>query len=1046
MGKKIFAFDLGSGSLGECVRFENEIKYINSLLIDSEFASIKEQTTQRHGYRTRVAHHARENYWKKIAQEAGLEVLSTQQPTFTNSNAQPDERMLREFAKPGDNTLYTSCLLRMALVQGKPLASWQIYKAVWSALQHRGYDANLPWKSELKAVQDKLKNGEMLTSREQKILEDAKEESAASSLYEKSMANWPDAYRLPCYYEAYKLGLWSVDDPYQWKECVGTNPLAARNKEGGDLLVAPRQLIEKELLLLLTQAAKQYPALEGKEKFILYGPAQEPYAAVKKPAIFGKYRGRQWEWQGILSQKTPRFDNRALLSCRLIPRFHVCKADTPIAQEALFALNLKNMRFTVGTETRAALTVAQLNRIYKQYSANLKKSGKNILGKIEWKKVVHECGGIVNETQTEVPMPSKSGRSRFSRPALKLLKELILSGKNPHDFYAEKISALTNTDCKKGLVKEDLNFLLAMPNSWEQIHIPDTREEDRNLTPLERQEEISSILGKISNPVVRHRLHFLWKEVERLQAQYGTPDEVIVEVVRDEFLSDEQKKQYERDLKKKQKINAELAQEYGEKNVLKMKLFNEQKGMDLYDFTENRQLEATALDQYDIDHIVPRSQGGADSYVNKVLTKRTLNEAKGGRTPYEWLSEDSAAWSQFLTNVKQARGKNGLSDYKVELLTASYAAELEKSRGDLQATAYLEKLAQRIIALHFGWGLNAKDEARHIFVASGGQTAYIRRVFRLDRLLHKAETKESFSKLVAERELEKKNRANKKHHALDALVLSIIREVRYNPTTDTIEAPAYFNAPFCDKALRSVYPQEVKTAKPKLRETIYGLRERISNGKKEYFIVTRFNSLVSNFQKMSDAKKLIPYVFDPDLKKQLETKFHEPGLTEDSWKEWLADWSNHGKKIRKMTKIESGPYTEKDIVIKNGRRQIGCFYELGKMKGQFFTNKEQHKGQIVYRDMKGKWRVDPVYLWESLPQKLAEAKQQYGRALFFKSGQLVEVQEDVGKVKRGVYRLRSVRSAGVFDLESLFDQSRVYPTVNVALEEGKLRHFKSITK
>lgn len=1043
MTKKVFAFDLGSGSLGECVREGDKITYLHSLLLDADFASIKNQRIQRRGYRTRLAHQARERWWQKIAQAVGLEVLATQQPTFDNPTLKPDERMLREFAQPGDETLYTSCLLRMALIQGKPLASWQVYKAVWSALQHRGYDTNLPWKSDIVRIQKKINAGEPLTAREQKIWEDEKQDMSSASLYLKAISAWPEGYRLPCYYEAYKLGLWTPQNPKHFQQKVGAYPLAARNKEGAEMVVAPRNLVEKELLLLLAQAAKQYPALKGKEKFIIYGPAEQPYASVKNREQFGEYRGKEWEWQGVLAQKTPRFDNRALMACRLIPRFHVCKADTPIAQETLFVLNLKNMRFTLGLDTRAALMAEQLKHIYREYVGNLKKTGNNALGKREWAKVVRECGGVVNENQAEVAMPSKSGRCRFSRPALKLLKELILSGKNPHDFYREKIDTLTNVDPKKGLVKEDFNFLLAMPNDWDKIHIADCREEDKALTLAERAEEITAILGNITHPIVRHRLHFLWQELERLQKQYGTPDEVVLEIVRDDFLSDEQKKEFERQQKKNQKINAALAQEYGEKNVLKMRLFQEQNGVDLYDTSENNHLRSTDLDQYDVDHIVPRAQGGADSYVNKVLTKRALNEAKGKKTPYEWLGKDTAIWSAFLSNIKQACRKGGLSDDKIELLTAPDAAELEKSRRDLHATAYLEKLAQRIVALHFGWGLNTKDDNRRIFVATGGQTAYVRRVFHLDRLLHQSSTKEEFRQMIANQELNKKNRANKRHHALDALVLSLIRDIRYNVKDDRLEAPIYFNAPFCDKALRQVYPEEVKTVKPKLRETMYGLRERITNGKKEYFIVTRFNSLVANFQKISDAKKMIPYVFDPDLRQQLETKFKEPGLTEESWKEWLDTWSEHGRKIRKMTKVESGPFTEKDILIKNGRRQIGCFYELGKMKGQFLTNKEQHKGQIVYRDSKGKWCVNPVYLWESLPKKLAEAKKEYGKVLFFRSGQLVEVQENVGKVKKGVYRLRSIQTKGQMTIESLDTQILEHPMIGKMLDEGKMRLFKT---
>ena len=44
------------------------------------------------------------------------------------------------------------------------------------------------------------------------------------------------------------------------------------------------------------------------------------------------------------------------------------------------------------------------------------------------------------------------------------------------------------------------------------------------------------------------------------------------------------------------------------------------------------------LDQYVIDHIVPRAKGGPDSALNYVLTTRRANDDKGNRTPFEWLS------------------------------------------------------------------------------------------------------------------------------------------------------------------------------------------------------------------------------------------------------------------------------------------------------------------------------------------------------------------------------------------------------------------------
>ena len=66
--KLIYSFDLGSGSLGICVRDGSNIKYLDSLLIDSEYASIKEVANRRRQIRTRLAHKARESWWIQQAQ------------------------------------------------------------------------------------------------------------------------------------------------------------------------------------------------------------------------------------------------------------------------------------------------------------------------------------------------------------------------------------------------------------------------------------------------------------------------------------------------------------------------------------------------------------------------------------------------------------------------------------------------------------------------------------------------------------------------------------------------------------------------------------------------------------------------------------------------------------------------------------------------------------------------------------------------------------------------------------------------------------------
>lgn len=1049
MNNKVFAFDLGSGSIGECVRHNDEIKHLDSLLLDSDFASVKDAALVRRAYRTRLAHAAREAWWRKCAAEAGLETPGVKQDTFhAAAPIPPDPRMLREFAAEGDDTLYTSCLLRIALLQGQKLASWQVYKAVHSAMQHRGYDAHLPWKGDIQEIQNILKANETLppeertelTARQKKIWEDAQKESAASGAYAKALEALPEAYRLPCYYEAWRMGLWSADQPTAWKTRVGAYPAAARNKGGEAALTAPRKLVERELRLLLEAAAAQYPALAGKTDYILYGPAEKAYAPVVDKQRYAAYRGREWEWQGVLAQKTPRFDNRALSDCCLMERFHVCKASDPLSQEVSFLLGLKNMRFTRGASTSAALTAAELRNIFERYRDRALTSSKEALTKTMWKNELAAIGGVPNENQLVVPAPRRGGRSRFCRPALQLLKELILSGESPHAFHARHTAPLTNTDPLKGLVKADFDFLLSMPDDWNKLHIPDSRQTDKALTPAGRKEAVADLLADIKNHVVRHRLLMLLDRLDKLTAKYGEPDYVMLEVVRQDFMGKDELDKLLNKQKKQREANLKAAQEAGIHDLQKMRLFHEQNCIDLYATGEERHLATSDFGDCDIDHIVPQSRHGADSQVNKVLTRRKYNDEKGNRTPYEWLHDDAERWSQYLANIKAA---GSLSNAKKELLVSDCAEELERRRNDLQATAYLEKLAQRVVALFFGWGLNTQGDARRVYTANGAQTARVRRAFGLDRLLHSRLSKEEFVTLARAGELDKKNRENKKHHALDALALSIIRHTYYDEKGRCLRGPAYFTPPFCARALEQVFPRNIRSRK-QLEETVYGLRERTENGEKQYFVVTRYNNSYKNFIKLADARKNAGNVFDTKIRKDMQAKLADAALTQEAWQSWWNEYTGGGKKIRKLTRRVSGPYTAADITLKNGRRQIGEFFELGKMKGQF-KKETAHRGQLVYKDAKGKWRVEPVYLWESVPQKLAEYKKKYGKVIFLRAGDLLEVQKSfpcgAREVPVGVYRLDTLETKGTARITHLKTLQKLTPQVGALLDKGYMKKF-----
>ncbi|MDR0978161.1 MAG: hypothetical protein LBL71_03905, partial [Endomicrobium sp.] len=283
----VYSFDLGSGSIGICVRKGREILSLQSLLIDSDFASVTDAAKRRRQIRTRLAHKEREKWWDEQAETAGIEILSTAQPTKENPDLKPDERMLIEFPKDkNDKTIYSSQLLRIALLQGVKLEGWQVYKAIRSAMQRRGYDACLPWKKG--------------AGKESVSEEDEKENRTAVQEYNekiKELFGSRKEFYYPCYYEAYTQRIWDPKKPDDLSKRLSfENSNPARNKEGKS--IPPRDLVQKELEDHLKKAAELFPKITGKENFIIYGPSEESYASYKDKK-YSKYRGTAWDWQGL---------------------------------------------------------------------------------------------------------------------------------------------------------------------------------------------------------------------------------------------------------------------------------------------------------------------------------------------------------------------------------------------------------------------------------------------------------------------------------------------------------------------------------------------------------------------------------------------------------------------------------------------------------------------------------------------------------------------------------------------------------------------------
>lgn len=1025
--EKVFAFDVGKASLGICAREGNHILELQSLLIPAEFAATADFRSRRRAYRTRQAHYKREAWLREKWQEAGLTVLTNDDP-----------RIKREFPKKGDETLYNSALLRIALLQDKPLEEWQIFKALWSAIQRRGYDNNCDWDA----------------SKDESADADEKENQESVQKYEADLyyaVNSQEAFLFPCYLEASLMGLWHYEKPYEWQSRITYQAGKVRTKGR----VAPRKLVEKEIRQLVENAKKQLPALQNLDvNEFLYGPGKRAYAS--QYPEYAQHRGTEWDAQGVLSQKVPRFDNRIISKCQMLPKRNVCKAKEPLHYEFVLLSKLKNLRFTDedGVYNRG-LTPEELAKAYEKAKEMLdgKKAdeltynqvAKDVLGYATGMKVQ-----LLNMKAGDKLKVNTSGRSRFCRPALKLMNAVLLSGINPPEF---DVSSFVQPDTvPNAITKAELEqMLFRLGDTWEQFSVQDSRYTDLEASQAGKAEEgIQRLIGSVNNPVVRHRLTIFWNQLRKLETQFGIPDKVILEFPRGGEGLEGQKTaaDWEKTIKANEKANDELRKklvEHGLKpsqnNLLRIRLLQEQSGCCPY---TGQRLAESELADYDIDHIVPvepsSQELSTDSIYNKVLCIREANRDKGNRTPYEWLQEHHP--EQWLELVERVTGKNSLyGSRKRQLLTRADARTLVDNYNGLAETAYVARLAQQIVALHFGWGLQTKDDKRHIFVNDGKVTAKIRQIYGLNELLLSDEERQKLAEAKdagKQREVWKKNRENPKHHALDAYCISYsqqlkVREIEPDGRVRWHVPGLELSKAELERRLIELFPNNIRRNTKELYplETIYGYRQRVENGKTLHYLTVR-KSLVEVVGK--DRKK-IKNIFDAVIRDDLAK--HSESISEDKqWIEFLTQY-RHPKRQSKVKTVvlvetvsETAPTTDE-----NGRLVFGEFKDFGNFdskagekgitKGQFKHSK-QHKGQMIYFDKKGKPKVWPVYAHQSLETVKSEISGQglklYQDGMLFYSGASIFIPKPF---KGGLsehppdrYKLRTIIYTGSLKVEN----------------------------
>jgi len=266
-------------------------------------------------------------------------------------------------------------------------------------------------------------------------------------------------------------------------------------------------------------------------------------------------------------------------------------------------------------------------------------------------------------------------------------------------------------------------------------------------TPCLEAKDIPSL----TNPLVRSALHQVRSVVNSIVAEYGVPDKIRVEMVRDLKRSARARKEYSKKQKDNERRNnnasERLKAEFGiacpsRDDIIKYNLWEECNNECPY---TGRPIPMGALfgGDFEVEHIIPYSRSLDDSYMNKTLCYTGENRLKLDMTPWEFYGTDTVRYGEILKRIKRMpypkRKRFEMREVddgfiKRKLSDTAYIAR--------EVRSYLERVA----------GKNKVE------VATGITTAHLRQHWGLQTILNTED---------------KKNRADHRHHAVDAVVVAL---------------------------------------------------------------------------------------------------------------------------------------------------------------------------------------------------------------------------------------------------------------------------------
>lgn len=283
---------------------------------------------------------------------------------------------------------------------------------------------------------------------------------------------------------------------------------------------------------------------------------------------------------------------------------------------------------------------------------------------------------------------------------------------------------------------------------------------------------VEDMSEQIANPVARKSLTEGLKQLWAMRNRWGLPDAVHIEMARDVGNSLEKRNEIKRGIDKntaeRERQRAEVREllnieDISGDTLLRYRLWKEQAGRCPYTDKLIPPAAIIATDNsHQVDHILPWSRFGDDSYSNKVFCTAEANQRKKGQTPCEWImaSQGEDGWATFVARIEGNSAFRGAKKRNYVLKNAKEAEERFRTR-NLNDTRYAARLLADAVKLFYPEGeRQEKGGSRRVFTRPGGLTAALRHAWGVESL----------------KKVDGKRVEDARHHALDALVVAAIGE------------------------------------------------------------------------------------------------------------------------------------------------------------------------------------------------------------------------------------------------------------------------------